>query len=129
MARNAAHNELVRRALEELAILGYKAWKNETGVWFEENLNPNSDKKGRPHKYGKVGSGDITIILPRKCLDRFTGDMITIGQHVEAEAKTGKGRQNPNQKIHQECVVEPAAGAYILFRSVEDLICQLQAIK
>lgn len=126
MAHNAAHNALVKSALEELAINGYTAWESETGVWFEKNQKGG---KGRPHKFGKIGGGDITIILPRPALNIYTGERITIGQHVEAEAKTGSGRQNPNQKKHQEFVVERNAGAYILFRSVEELLCQLRTIK
>lgn len=108
MANNEAHNALVAAALQELAIQGFIAWKNETGVWF--------DKNGRPHKYGKVGSGDIIILLPPH------------GRHVEAEAKTGTGRQSESQKKHQIYCIERVGGVYILFRSVIELIERVRAI-
>lgn len=109
MANNAAHNALVREALQELAIRGYTAWENETGVWFDEGR--------RPHKYGKKGSGDIFIVLPPN------------GRHVECEAKTGSGRQSKNQNLHQEFCIEKNGGAYILFRSVLELITELEKLK
>lgn len=108
MANNEAHNKLVRLTLEQLAINGYSAYKNETGVW--------KDTAGRPHPYGKVGSGDIIIILP------------PYGKHVEAEAKTGTGRQNKNQKLHQKYVVERNGGSYILFREIPFLLKRLEEI-
>ncbi len=111
---NEAHNALVKDALEKLALSGYCAWPNETGVWFEEN--------GRPHKYGKKGSADIFCILPIPIAS--VGK--TYGIHCEFEAKTGTGRQSKNQKLHQEYVVERNGGIYILFRSVDEL---LDAIK
>lgn len=120
MAHNEAHNALVREALQELAIKGYTAWRSESGAWIEDS--------GRVHKFGKKGGGDITLIVPRKLID-LNGDWIIIGQHVEAEAKTGTGAQSKNQKLHQEHVVEKNGGVYILFRSVDELLCQLQKIK
>lgn len=136
MAHNDAHNALVRDALQELAIQGYKAWESETGVWFEKN---EKGEKGRAHKFGKKGGGDITIILPRALtLYEFADGPhspathiknIIIGQHVEAEAKTGAGKQNDNQQKHQKFLVEPAGGIYILFRTVEELLCHLKDIK
>lgn len=127
MANNEAHNALVREALQELAIKGYTAWKNETGVWFEYSIVNGNLHRGRPHKYGKTGSGDIFIVLQRKVM--IDGYPYTIGQHVEAEAKTGTGRQSDNQSDHQKFCVEKNGGVYILFRSVEELLCQLQKIK
>lgn len=121
MAHNEAHNALVREALEKLAIEGYCGWRNETGAWM--------DDKGVPHKFGKKGSADIFIILPRQTINIHTGNREIVGQHVEAEAKTGAGRQSENQKKHQEFVVEKNGGAYILFRTVDDLLCRLKAIK
>jgi hypothetical protein len=112
MANNEAHTALVRDALQELALQGYTAWQNETGVWFEEN--------GRPHKYGKKGSADIFCILPIEIAGR------KFGVHAEFEAKTGTGRQSKTQKLHQEFVVERNGGIYILFRSVPELLEEIK---
>lgn len=109
MAHNEAHNALVRDALQELAINGYTAWRNETGAWI--------DDRGIPHKFGKKGSADIILILAPN------------GRHVEAEAKTGSGAQSKSQKIHQEFVVERNGGAYILFRSTAELLVELEKLK
>lgn len=116
---NAAHTALIAEALMELAKAGYTAWKNETGVWFEKKEGESADDKikGRPHKYGKVGSADIFVILP------------PFGRHVEAEGKTGRGQQGPKQKLHQAHVVERNGGAYILFRNIPDLLSQLQKLR
>lgn len=109
MAHNEAHNALVRMALQQLAVNGYTAWPQQTGVWFTE--------EGRPVRYGKKGGGDIVIILAPH------------GKYCEAEAKTGTGRQSENQKKHQEYAVERNGGIYILFRSVDELLNRLQEIK
>jgi hypothetical protein len=119
MAHNDAHNALVREALEALAIAGYTAWRNETGAWF--------DGVDRPHKYGKKGSGDIFIILPVAVTWRDQARVI--GWHIEAEAKTGVGRQNKNQKDHQKFVVERNGGIYILFRAAPELLEALEYVK
>lgn len=118
MAHNEAHNALVREALQELAIKGYTAWRSESGAWIEDS--------GRVHKFGKKGGGDITLIVP---ITIYRESDRVIGLHVEAEAKTGTGAQSKNQKLHQEHVVEKNGGVYILFRSVDELLCQLQKIK
>jgi len=102
---NEAHTKLVREALQELAIQGYTAWENQTGVWFEEN--------GRPHKYGKKGSADIIAIYPIE----YHG--IKFGIHCEFEAKTGNAVQKKNQKLHQKFVVERNGGIYIVFRAAD----------
>jgi len=120
MAHNQAHNELVRVTLLELAKAGYCAWKNETGVWFEHDERA-EDEKGRPHKYGKVGSADIFCILPL-----IIGNS-KFGLHCEFEAKTGTGRQNPNQKKHQEYVVERNGGFYMVFRDTDALLTEVRA--
>jgi hypothetical protein len=106
---NEAHTALVRAALQELAVNGYTAWQNSTGVWFDDD--------GRPHKYGKVGSADIYCILPPH------------GRHCEFEAKTGTGKQSINQEKHQKYVVERNGGIYILFRSVSELISAISKIR
>ena len=124
MAHNEAHNALVRDALQELAINDYCAWRNETGVWFDYTIENGKLKKGRPHKFGKDGSADIFIILPVPVI--FNGRHKIIGWHVEAEAKTGAGAQNENQKLHQEFCVERNGGAYILFRDVPFLLNSLK---
>jgi len=128
MAHNEAHNALVRDALQELAMAGYTAWKNETGVWFEYTVERGKLKKGRPHKYGKTGSGDIIIILPMM-LQFCSGVKRLVGWHIEAEAKTGTGRQSEDQGLHQQFCVEKNGGEYILFRSTAELLAALQKIK
>lgn len=122
MNNSAAHTALVRSALEDLAINGYTAWQNQTGVWFEKNDN-DPTKKGRPHKYGKAGSADIFLILP------VTIHGVVIGVHIEAEAKTGNAKQSVNQKKHQKYVVERNGGVYFVFRTTAELLNQLAAIK
>lgn len=131
MAHNEAHNALVRDALQELAIAGYTAWRNETGVWFEYFIKNGKLVKGRPHKYGKVGSGDIMGVLPRKFwIPSGSGSIqITIGQHFEAEAKTGVGNQSENQNIHETHCVNANGGIYILFRSTRELLSELSQLK
>lgn len=114
MAHNEAHNLLVRDALHALATAGYCCWKNETGVWFEYTVENGKLKKGRPHAYGKTGSGDIIGILHPH------------GRHMEFEAKTGLGRQRDNQKLHQDFCVERNGGIYILFSSVAELLSELE---
>lgn len=128
MAHNEAHNALVKDALEQLALSGYTAWSNQTGVWFEYTIEHGKLKKGRPHKYGKTGSGDIIIVLPMIVMTA-SGLKRTIGWHVEAEAKTGLGRQGENQSLHQEFCVERNGGAYILFRDVPFLLAELAHLK
>lgn len=107
--QSAAHTALVRSALEELAIHGYTAWKNNTGAKKTES--------GAFIKYGKVGSADILLILP------------PWGRHIECEAKTGKAVQNNNQKIHGDLVVRRNGGAYIVFYNVPELLCALAEIE
>lgn len=129
MAHNEAHNALVKLALEKLAINGYTAWRHETGVWFEYDEKA-EDKKGRPHKYGKKGHGDITIIIPVLVQVQFASSTKRlIAWHVEAEVKTGTGRQSENQNLHQEFCVERNGGGYILFRDVPYLLAELGRLK
>lgn len=119
--RSAAHTALVKASLEDLAINGYTAWQNQTGVWFEKADNPN--EKGRPHKYGKTGSADIFLILP------VLINGLLIGVHVECEAKTGNAKQGPNQKKHQKYVVERNGGIYFVFHSTAELLEKLAEVK
>ncbi len=80
------------------------AWPNQTGA---------AKTDGRFIQYGKLGSGDILAILPPN------------GRHAEFEAKTGQGRQRKGQKEHQR-MVEAQGGLYLVFRSVDDLVFQLE---
>lgn len=128
MANNQAHNELVRKTLEVLALNNFTAWKNETGVWFDYQLIKGQMIKGRPHKYGKKGSGDIFIVLP-KLVQFASGLKREIGWHIEAEAKTGTGEQSENQNLHQEFCVERNGGAYILFRDPEFLLAEVKRLR
>lgn len=122
MARNQEHNVLVRAALERLAQEGYCAWENETGVWKDEH--------GRPHHYGKIGSGDIICIIPIQIGDRI------LGLHCEFEAKTGKSAarqveknesKRKSQRLHQKFVVERNGGFYVIFSSVDQLMLEIVA--
>lgn len=127
MAHNEAHNQLVRETLQALALAGYTAWKNETGVWFEHDEKAD-DGKGRPHKYGKLGSADIIIILP-VTVQFASGARRMIGWHIEAEAKTGTGRLNKNQGLHKEFCIERNGGVHITFRDIPHLLQELSALK
>lgn len=119
--QSAEHTELVKAALEALALKGISAWPNQTGVWFERGVK---DIKGRPHKFGKKGSADIFAIIP--VLGTIKGKSKKVGMHCEFEAKTGKASQNENQEKHQEFVVEKNGGLYIIFRSVDELFEEIQ---
>lgn len=127
MAHNEAHNALVAAALQELAIKGYTAWKNETGVWFDHDEDA-KDNKGRPHKYGKKGSGDIIILLP-VMVQFASGAKRIIAWHIEAEAKTGSGVLNKNQRLHKEFCVERNGGVHITFYDVPALLADLAKLK
>lgn len=105
--QSAAHTALVNAAIEALALRGYTAWKTAAGAMRNED--------GYFMKYGKKGAGDITGILPPN------------GRHFEAEAKTGGGAQNKNQKLHQQFVVERNGGLYILFHTLDELFSGLAA--
>lgn len=115
MAHNQAHADLITFALRELAKAGYCAWSNPTGVWFERD-EQHPEERGRPHKYGKTGSGDIFCVLPPH------------GRHAEFEGKVGKDTQRESQAKHQKYVVERNGGLYILFRSAQELISELKRI-
>lgn len=107
--QSAAHTALVKLALEELAIAGYKAWKNNTGAKKTET--------GGFIKYGKKGSADILVVLA------------PWGRHVEAEAKTGEAKQNKNQKIHQNFVVENQGAAYFVFHDIPELLGAMRELE
>lgn len=103
MNNSAAHSALVNRIMIRLGVLPWVLiQKNATGVI--ENA------KGGWIKYGMVGSGDIIGTLTLPC---------GIGQHFEIEAKTGTGRQTPEQESRMKTL--RARGAlYILARSEDD---------
>ena len=101
----AAHTKLVREACEWLATNRYFAWPNQTGA---------TKVDGRFLRYGKLGSGDVILVLS------------PLGRHAELEAKTGRGVQRASQKAHQR-MVEARGGLYLVFRSVDDLEVQLRA--
>jgi hypothetical protein len=100
---SAEHKKLKNDALEWLAVAGYFAWPNETGA---------TEIDGRFMRFGKKGSGDILAVIHSR--------------HCEFEAKTGNAVQSKHQRIHQ-LMVEKHGGLYIVFRSLEDLQCQLKA--
>lgn len=125
MNNSAAHNELIARALEALAIAGYCAWKTGTGAY-------KSEETGTFIKYGKKGGADITMIVPR-AMSYYNGNgcikETAIGQHVEAEGKTGKAVQRKSQRDHQKFVVEKNGGIYILFHTVDELMEKMKLLK
>ncbi len=99
----AEHTKLIKDALEELAIRGYKAWQQNTGAGFID---------GRFVKFGKNGGGDIVLVLS------------PLGRHAEAEGKTGKAVQKKDQVRHQR-MIERQGALYFIFHTVEELIQKL----
>lgn len=100
--RSAEHTKLIKDSLEALALAGFKAWKSSVGGY--------KTPEGQFIRYGKVGGGDITIVLQ------------PFGRHVEAEGKTGNGEQNKNQIKHQKFLVEPCGGGYLVFHEPQELV-------
>lgn len=70
----------------------------------------------RPVSFGCPGSGDIVGILAPK------------GKFISIEVKTGEGRQSPQQQIFEK-MVKQFGGYYILARSADDAIKQLERIR
>jgi len=84
-------------------------WRQNTGAVKYK------DAGGKPRfvRYGKKGSGDLTGIGPR-------------GVRIEIECKYGTGRPEPAQ-IEFAHVIRTHGGIYLVVRSVDDAIEQLDA--
>lgn len=101
MGSSAEHSALVLACLEELALMGFAAWPNRVGAaWIDDRFI----------KFGKKGSGDIAVLLPRS----FDGQVVAV--HGEIECKTGKAVQRKSQKSHMK-VVRSNGGVYLIVRA------------
>lgn len=103
-SRRAKHDLLVKKILVALhaARLG-RFWPQETGAAYRDN---------KLIHYGVLGGGDISGIVMG-------------GRRVEIEVKTGKGFQRESQVAFEQ-MIRAHGGIYILARSVEDALQQLQ---
>ena len=106
---SAAHSRLVAECVEELALRGYPAWPNQTGMAWRDD---------RPVRFGKKGSGDIIGCLPR--LLNVEGSPLLVGVHLEVECKTGEAVQTKKQKAHMRAVLG-CGGIYLVIRSRDEL--------
>lgn len=107
--------DIVRACLDYLSYnrLG-KFWRSNTGAVVLEYK-----WRKRFIRYGRVGSGDITGLIRRKVI--ADNGIREIGQRVEIEVKTEKGKQTLSQKEFQQ-EIEENGGLYLLVRGVDDLI-------
>jgi hypothetical protein len=109
-----AHTNLVRAGLVALSQAGHLAWDNQTGSgWVGQFINRTATgrtilDRARPISFGLPGSADILGILAN-------------GTPLAAEAKTGTGRQQKNQRNFQ-AAWEKRGGLYVVFRSVDQLL-------
>ena len=109
---SAAHTQLVKDCLEELALMGFAAWPNRTGA---------TEIDGRFIRFGKKGSGDIIGIYP------FVLAGKRYGIHLEVECKTGAATQTKFQKAHMR-LVRNSGGIYIVARSRDEVRAQLEQL-
>lgn len=99
------HDMLANEIIKALSATGLcRCWSQPTGAAYRD---------GDLIRYGIKGSADISGIL----LD---------GRRLEVEVKTGNAVQQGNQKAWQE-MITAMNGVYIVARSIEDAIKQLQA--
>lgn len=110
MIRNN-HTALINDTLVELGM------RRDLGFFYKQNTGKAWDfeTKSRLISYGFKGAGDITGLLPW-------------GQRIECEGKTGRGRQSVPQKTFQK-VIESYGGIYVIFRTPQELIKNLEALK
>jgi hypothetical protein len=101
----SAHKKLIHDILLSLNPYG-RFWKNQTGVATSTN--------GNTIRFGLVGSPDIIGILKN-------------GKFCGIEVKTGKATQSKDQ-IRFEKMCQSMTAVYILARSVEDTLRELQKI-
>ncbi len=77
-----------------------RVYRNNTGCLI--------DDRGRPVKFGLIGSADIIgLIAPH-------------GRFLAIECKTQSGKQSDQQRKYQQ-MIESMGGIYILARKVEDV--------
>lgn len=100
-----------------LATLGalpdVRLWRQNSGMAVPlEALRRGED---RPVRYGVNGCGDLSGVL------QVSG----LGIRLEVEVKAATGRQSDDQKRFQ-AMIERFGGIYILARSVEEALEQLQ---
>lgn len=103
-----SEQELTRAILDALAARGIWCWRTNTGV---------AKANGFRIRFGIVGGGDITGILPG-------------GRHFECEVKLPPPLRSAPvsdaQKAHGHRVNE-AGGLWFVARSVEDALAQVEA--
>lgn len=98
MGSTAEHQSLVKQILIQYGSKPYvRLWANNTGAVATKN---------RYVKFGLKGSSDIIGIL-------------STGQFIGLEIKTGKSKQSPQQIAFQN-MLEKFNGVYILVRSIND---------
>lgn len=100
VARNKAHQELVRTLILKLSATGIcRVWAQNCGVAFRGEAAV---------RYGIIGGGDISGILRD-------------GRRLEIEVKTGRGKQTEQQK-NFEAMILAHNGVYIVARDVDETI-------
>lgn len=97
---------IVKWCLEHLALRGIIAWRQNTGGMYGQS--------GRYIRFGRVGCGDITGLLRN-------------GIRLEVEVKTCIGVQSKEQEDFQR-LIESSNGIYLLVRSPQDLLNQLNGL-
>ena len=107
-----AHDRLVKKCLQALALMGFAAWENPRRAVKVE---------GRWLSVNKAGRGDIQTILPRT----VSGGMV--GVHAEVECKTGDSGQSKKQRGHMR-MVRSNGGVYLVTRSAEQMRADLAAL-
>jgi len=117
MSSYGRHNKFQKEVMIYMQLHNPKLriWNNATGaaydmpsvkklikaiMSFKQGAVKEAIKDLRLIKYGKVGSADITGILPD-------------GRRIEIEIKTGKAVQSKDQKIFQK-IIEERNGVYLL---------------
>jgi hypothetical protein len=99
------------------SILAELCKKYPLGLWHRRNVAAMKTQHGFI-RFGLPGMADISGILPVLIAG------CSRGLAIEIEVKTAKGIQSPEQKNWQRAV-ERAGGVYILTRSVEDCLAQV----
>ena len=100
-----SETDLVKEILMELC----KKYRHEI-LAYRRNVGAMKTEHGFM-RFGLPGMADIGSILN--------------GKAIEIECKTTKGKQSPEQKNWQKAV-ERAKGIYILTRSVDDCLAQVE---
>ena len=99
-----SESDLLRSIMERLALIpGLLAWRQNTGV---------AKAHGFRIRFGLVGSGDITGVLPG-------------GRRLEIEVKTPTGRVSPEQIAFGERI-NKAGGLWFVARSADEAVIRIQ---